>query len=137
MSNRIKFLWAVGIVAFSIVVSALVGLVSISGGSSAPMPVRPPEIAGQPAPDTFIAIDFNKRYDLHCSFHGEQEPYTFRNCKVRGFTGKNERWGGYGLSSGSREYFGNWLVLEYPDGRLAYVPTNQIRFIEEAARKGD
>jgi hypothetical protein len=134
MSNRTKILWAVGVVAFSIALSALAGLVSLSGGSSPPL-VRPPEIAGQPAPDTFIAIDFSKRYDLHCSFYGETEPYTFRNCKVRGFTGKSERRGGYGLSS--REYFDNWLVLEYPDGRLAYVPTNQIRFIEEAAPKGD
>jgi hypothetical protein len=79
-------------------------------------PVAPPEIAGQQGPGKFFAIDFSKRYDLHCHTGGSDG--VVRQCKILGFTGRRpEEDSNYSLRSVRAAYFQNWLVVEQPDGR--------------------
>lgn len=114
-----------------------------------PVTPRPPELGGQQVPARVYEIRFDQKYDLFCSFY-QEEPTIYRNCKILGFTGRGDGSagsgrdagvGGFVLSSGSgsgsssydREFFDHWLVLELPDGRMAYIPPNAVRYIEQAA----
>ena len=112
-----------------------------------PAAPRPPELGGQQVPAKVYEIRFDQKYDLFCSFYRE-EPTIYRNCKILGFTGGGEESarsgrasgsGGFAFSSGSgsasyyREYFDHWLVLELADGRLAYIPPNAVKYIEQAS----
>lgn len=112
-----------------------------------PVTPRPPELGGQQVPARVYEIRFDQKYDLFCSFY-QEEPTIYRNCKILGFTGRGEEpgssgrasgSGGFAFSSGSgsgsyrTEYFDHWLVLELADGRLAYVPPNAVRYIEQAS----
>jgi hypothetical protein len=109
---------------------------------------RPPELGGQQVPAKAYQIRFDRKYDLFCSFY-QEEPTTYRNCKILGFTGRDEEESaGTGRASGSsgfvfssassqyREYFDHWLVLELADGRLAYIPPSAVKYIEEASPAG-
>src|SRR5207237_1388773 len=92
---------------------------------------EPVELAGEKAPAKFYEIDFNKRYDLITQgYRGERLTYT--NCKILGSTRPAEPKQSSGLSSYS-EYFEKWLVIELPDGRLAYLPADHIDMIEETS----
>jgi hypothetical protein len=108
---------------------------------------RPPELGGQQVPAKVYEIRFDQKYDLFCSFYRE-EPTIYRNCKILGFTGRGEESGGSSRASGSagfvfssgsgsasnyREYFDHWLVLELADGRLAYIPPDAVKYIEQAS----
>ena len=110
--------------------------------------VRPPSIAGQSAPDEAFQLDFSKRYDILVSFsysnfaYSEKSPTTWlRSCKILGFTGKtseqnsswNENSGVAYAGSGRGSFFNSWLVLEYPDGRQAFIPPGIVKAIEESA----
>ncbi|MBN9518621.1 hypothetical protein J0H58_08895 [bacterium] len=113
-------------------------VVTSMGLASRPKPAgdEPPSVGGQKAPATVREIDFDKRYDVYCSFF-EKEPTVFRGSKVVGFTGPanagQEVGGGSGLSSrGYYQHFDRWLVIEQADGRLAYIPPNSLRYLEAA-----
>ncbi len=54
---------------------------------TSPATPRPPELAGQQVPAKVHEIPFDQKYDLFCSFYRE-EPTTFRDCKILGFTGR-------------------------------------------------
>jgi hypothetical protein len=118
---------------------------------SAPAGPRPPELGGQQVPEKVYEIHFDQKYDLYCSlFH--EAPTTYRSCKILGFTGRGGESvsagraagsSGFAFSSGSgsassyAQYFDHWLVLELPDGRLAYIPPNAVKYIEEAKPAGE
>lgn len=129
----------------------VVALIAFAAASrTAPAAPHPPELGGQRVPARVHEIRFDREYDLYCSFYRE-EPTIYRGCKILGFTGSGEEesgsgrvsgGGGFSLSSGSgsasydREYFDHWLVLELADGRLAYIPPNAVKYIEQAAPEG-
>lgn len=126
MSKRRIILLAGGVLSgFLIVTLLIIGLVYVNR----PLPPQPPELGGQKVPSKIYEISFEKRYDLFCAFFKE-EPTTYRNCKILGFTGQEEE------SAGSKgRYFSHWLVLELSDGRRAYLAPESIKYIEEAAAK--
>ncbi|MGP0062915.1 MAG: hypothetical protein ACLQGP_04835 [Isosphaeraceae bacterium] len=140
---RRKILILVGL----LVLLLAIGVLMRWRGSRAAGP-RPPELGGQRVPDAVFDIRFDRQYDLFCSFFGD-EPTVYRNCKILGFTGREEPSEGVGTSgfgvfsgpsgSGSaysyREFFDHWLVLKLEDGRLAYVPPGSVKYIEEASPK--
>ena len=92
---------------------------------------RPPVVAGQQLPQTIHKIDFSKRYDLVIRGYAGDN-LVYRNCRIVGMTGDHQ------LSSGSDSYqtWDRWIVLELADGRLAYVPPNNVFIIEQAAQQG-
>jgi hypothetical protein len=109
----------------------------------APANPRPPALAGQRVPAQLYEIPFDQKYDLYCSFFRE-EVKEFRDCKILGFTGRDEEPAGSGSlifsspsgsGSYSERYFDHWLVLELSDGRRAYIPLNAVRYIEQAAKR--
>ncbi|MGE3820198.1 MAG: hypothetical protein AB7I30_12330 [Isosphaeraceae bacterium] len=148
MSRRGRFLlWCAMLCGLPIVGFLVVLLVARPTEPAAP---RPPELGGQRVPARVHEIRFDRKYDLHCSFYRE-EPTIFRHCEILGFTGRggeSARSGrvsgltGFASSSGSESYFdhsrdfNHWLVLKLADGRLAYVPPNAVRYIEEASPEG-
>jgi hypothetical protein len=147
MSRRGGLILSGGILAGLLFVILIYGVSS----QSAPTTPRPPELGGQQVPDQIHEIRFDRRYDLFCSFYRE-EPTIYRNCKIIGFTGSGEESIGSGRASGSggfsvlsgsgstsyyTKYFDHWLVLELADGRLAYIPSSAVKYIEEAAAKGE
>ncbi len=108
---------------------------------SSPTRIPPPELGGQRVPDRLYEIPFDRQYDVSCTFFGE-EPTVFRNCKILSFTGGGEKSGGKehsfsaaGFSTPYERYFTHWLVLKLADGRLAYIPTTAVKYIEEAAAR--
>ncbi len=115
-----------------------------------PPRVRPPELGGQKVPAKLFEVRFDQRYDIFCSFY-EKEATVYRNCKILGFTGNDEESeaaaresgsGSLGFSSASLSdyypvrYFHHWLVLELSDGRLAYIPPNAVKYMEQASTAG-
>jgi hypothetical protein len=122
------------------VVGFVTGVIVMALGASSrskPDEPQPPQIGGQKAPSLVREIDFDKRYDAHCSFF-EKEPTVFPGCKVVGFTGparpqKDGESGGsgYGFRAFS-QHFDRWLVLELRDGRQVFVPSNSLRYLETA-----
>jgi len=123
--KKSTILWAAAgaVVAAVIATVVLVNVLKPAG-------VVPPGIAGQQVPAEVRAIDFDKRLDVHCSFREQvgpaNESTVFRNCRVVGFTGADTPGGKF---SG---YFDRWLVLELSDGRMAYIPTNSLQYLETA-----
>ena len=118
---------------------ALLVLAMLAGCASDPEPNEPPRIAGQRVSGEPIAIDFERRFDLHTQL--AHEKVDFSNCKIVGFvdaeaaakaaTAKN--WN----PSGSIHFFSRsdgWLVIEQHDGRRAYVPANAVIYFEDADR---
>lgn len=113
---------------FPFFVGFLCGLITfctISKGKGSP---HLPQLAGQNVPDKFFNIDFTKRYNLLVqSYDGPS--YRYENIQLLGFTGKIEAGGFKG------GYFDHWLVLQYADGHLAYIPDRSVRAIEESTTK--
>jgi hypothetical protein len=97
---------------------------------------QPPIIAGQAVSASVVAIDFTKRYDLHCSLLADKLT-VYGKCKIIGFTGEAGS-GSSGPSIGYggfyAYYFNAWLVLEREDGRRAYLPPSSLKFMEESER---
>lgn len=125
------FLWG-GILAGLLIVN-IVYWISLP---IAPAGLHPPEIGGQKVPAEHFEIRFDQKYDLYCSFYSE-EPTVYRGCLILGFTGSGEGAGGFSLSSQSASSYGknfdHWLVLKLDDGRLAYIPTHSVKYIEQAS----
>lgn len=107
-------------------------VVASAAGTKRPDTAPPPDIGGQPAPNVPLQIDFNKRYDAHCSLI-VQGATVFKNVKIVGFTGSKEKQVNteYSLSSSREKYFEQWLVLEMPDKRLVYIPPSALKYLEE------
>src|SRR3954468_17418576 len=121
MSRRGILILVGGLLAgFLVTISLVYGLRS----QAAP---RPPELGGQKVPDTVYEIRFDRQYDLFCSFY--EKPTIYRNCRILGFTGREEGSAGSRRASGGSsfgsvsvsassfaEYFDHWLVLKLADG---------------------
>ncbi len=88
-----------------------------------------PQVAGQNIPDKCFTIDFNKRYNITCSTYRENF-YTFKNCKILGYTEGETSEPKAGFSKIS-SHFSGWIVVEFADGRKAYFPIHSITFLEE------
>ena len=134
------FLWG-GILAGLLIVNIVYWISS----PTAPAGLHPPEIGGQKVPAEHFEIRFDQKYDLFCSFYRE-EPTVYRGCLILGFTGSGEGAGRPGRGSGSggfslssesassyAKHFDHWLVLKLDDGRLAYIPTYAVKYIEQAS----
>jgi hypothetical protein len=128
----------------AVILSFLVGLVlgagtlafGVSTLAPRPGPPQAPTVGGQPVPSSAFAIDFTKRYDLHCSGYSST-PTIIRNCKILGFTGPGEQTRpsvSLPFVSTAGQYFTAWLVLELEDGRLAYLSPHCIQFVEETPK---
>jgi hypothetical protein len=146
MSRRGSLILGSGVLGLLLLV---VFLIYGAASRTAPQAPRPPELGGQQVPAQVYEIRFDRKNDLFCSFYGE-EPTTYRNCRILGFTGRGEETSRTGRASGSggfssfsgsvsyaTEYFDHWLVLRLADGRLAYIPPNAVKYIEEAAPQGE
>jgi|GEM_PF-1769817 len=95
-----------------------------------PEPVRPPKVGGTRAPDAIRAIDFTKPHNFHfrCGYN-QEKTLIFERCLLVGFTTPMSDGA---ASEGYEERIHNrWLVLQHPDGRLAYVPRDGLLYIEE------
>jgi hypothetical protein len=107
----------------------------------------PPKLGGQPVPAKRYDIQFDQKYDLHCSFYGGDQT-TYGNCRILGFVGAREESAkarqnadSSGLAFSSfissasyyTEYFDRWIVLELTDSRLAYIPPSAIKYIEQSS----
>lgn len=121
-----------------------------TGGSSTPVAPERPLLGGQAVPEKRFEIEFDRLYDVYCSFRAG-EPTIFRGCTILGFTGEEPRSsrGGSGFGSGFSgssgsgsassysHYFDQWLVLELADGRRAYIPPTAVEYIETAEAVGE
>src|SRR5687768_8846516 len=103
----------------------------LCGCASSP-PDKPPTIAGQPAPNQNILLDFTKRYDLVCR-DGEASR-RYEGCRVLGYTGESVRDSEGLISKAFGGHFGRWLVVELVDGRRAFLPPGSVTFLEESKR---
>jgi hypothetical protein len=132
MDNRKLII--IGCIVAGVVVILAVVAVRNRSDTNKPSP-RLPEVVGQPVPAAVFEIDFDKRYDLHCSPVGTQSEVVLRRCKIIGSTGPGHH---PSVPSPYAELYaqalssGRWLVLELPDGRRAYAPPESIRLIEES-----
>lgn len=136
MSRRNRWLLGGAIMAGLVLAADLFSTGSAAEG-------RPPEVGGQAVPAKLFEIEFDRDYSVFCSFFRE-EPTVYRGCKILGFTGtkgtpsRGSGSGGFFGSSGSGSAsdpgrrFEHWLVLRLADGRLAYVPPEAVRYIEES-----
>lgn len=100
-------------------------------------PVRPPKVGGTIAPDQVLRIDFDKPHDFHFNFHSSGT-VVFCACVLVGFTTPVDSEGN--KVSSDREWgewsHNLWLVLRRPDGRLIYVPRDNLQYIVESSRDG-
>jgi hypothetical protein len=88
-----------------------------------------------------VDVGFDRRYDVYCMLFPET-PTVYRNCKIVGVTGRDRR-KSEDFSSASKKTTlsrGHWdpsdllenmFVLETEDGRLAYIPPDWVKYIEE------
>ena len=92
------------------------------------------ETVGRPRFNRLMSVPLQKRYDLYCALFPETTT-VYRNCQILGLTGvKDDDSGSFSKRNGSpREWFDGMLVLAMPDGRLAYVPPNSVKYFEESA----
>lgn len=95
-----------------------------------PVPPAPPTIAGQPAGD-FVAIDFEKRYDLVIHPRGDHER-VLRRCRILGLTGEDVRRVESWKFPKLHGWMDRWLALQTEDGRAFYLPTSDVQSVEES-----
>ena len=104
-------------------------------------PYQPIQLAAHSEHAELIDVGFTRRYDVFCLLFPEQPTVStvYRDCRILGTTdregvkssdfatfSKTARWAPSHL-------FGRMLVLETSDGRLAYIPPDSVRYIEEAS----
>jgi hypothetical protein len=106
-----------------------------------PLSYQPIQLAAHSEHAELIDVGFTRRYDVFCLLFPEQPTVStvYRDCRILGTTdregvkssdfatfSKTARWAPSHL-------FGRMLVLETSDGRLAYIPPDSVRYIEEAS----
>lgn len=77
---------------------------------------------GTEIPQLSANLDLQKRYDL--SFDKDDKLEQHREIKILGSVDRDSD-SVFGAS-------GRWLVVEFPNGKRAYVPTYSIRAIQES-----
>jgi hypothetical protein len=106
-----------------------------------PLSYQPIQLAGHSEHAELIEVGFERRYDVYCVLIPEQptESTVYRDCRILGTTDREGvKSADYGSFSKTGRWapshlFGRMLVLETADGRLAYIPPDSVRYIEEAA----
>ena len=81
-----------------------------------------------PIPDIEDELDLNKRYDIVC--HGDYSDrvvHQFDDVKILGYSGKPGD--AYGSSPHIRT---RWLVVEFADGRRAYLIPNCVVVLKQS-----
>ena len=91
---------------------------------------NPPKLAGTEIPQIGEGFDINKRYDIIYSIgdYSSQFVERMRDIKVVGYVGKNT--GEIFEKSFMRT---RWLVVEFADGRRAYLMPHAILSLVESA----
>jgi hypothetical protein len=89
---------------------------------------RVPTLAGVSLPSDAVALDFDRLIDMYCEpVTPGAEPLVFERCRILGVVGQRP------ISKGSFEsyrydYFGDWICLEFEDGRRAYLPKGKVEY---------
>ena len=94
------------------------------------------EAVATPRLNRLMSVPLHKRYDLYCTLFPETTT-AFQDCRILGLTGvKDDDSGAFSKSLGPpRDWFDGMLVLEWPDGRLAYVPPGSVKYFEESSAR--
>ena len=89
--------------------------------------------AGATGPDKLVHPARGTRYDVYCLLFPNQ-PSVYRDCRVLGFTddGPEKSFSSKSAGAYRHGWFQNWLALEMSDGRMAYIPGDTVRYIEES-----
>lgn len=108
---------------------ALTALVFFALGLAVPIWLRrqkeknlPLKLMGTEIPEIKGGLNLEKRYDL--SFHKDEKPDQHLQVKILGSVDRD--------SDSMFGATGRWLVVEFPDGRRAYVPWYSITAIQES-----
>jgi hypothetical protein len=92
---------------------------------------KPPKLAGTAIPEIGEGLDINKRYDIVYSGGGDfstQFSERLHGVKIIGYVGRDDD------ESVSKMYMrGRWLVVEFADGRRAYLMPRSIISLQESA----
>lgn len=122
-----------GLLFFVGLIAGLLGGAAVWRRRQPPAPTVP-TIAGQPA-DRLVTIDLGKRYDFIVRSR-EGERVVFRRCKIRGLTGEAVLEEGGWSKVPLYGWMRHWLVIEYEDGRVVYLPTDLVLYLEESTESG-
>ena len=91
---------------------------------------KPPKLAGTAIPETGEGLDISKRYDIVYSGgdYGGQFAERLHGVRIVGCVGSDSD------ESVSKVYMrGRWLVVEFADGRRAYLMPHSIVSLQESA----
>ncbi len=106
-----------------------------------PLSYQPIQLAAHSEHAPLIDVGFERRYDVFCLLFPEQPTLStvYRDCRILGTTDrdgvKTSDFGSFSKSArwAPSHLFGRMLVLETSDGRLAYIPPDSVRYIEETS----
>ncbi len=90
---------------------------------------KPPKLAGTAIPEIGDGLDIVKRYDIVYSGGdcGGQFAERIRGVRIVGYVGRQDD------ESVSKMYMqGRWLVVEFADGRRAYLMPHSIVSLQES-----
>ena len=91
---------------------------------------KPPKLAGTAIPETGEGLDISKRYDIVYSGgdYGSQFVERLSGVRIIGYVGKDSD------ESVSKAFMrGRWLIVEFADGRRAYLMPHSIVSLQESA----
>jgi hypothetical protein len=91
---------------------------------------RAPKLAGTAIPEIGEGLDIGKRYDIVYSGgdYGGQFAERLHGVRIVGYVGRDDD------ESVSKMYMrGRWLVVEFADGRRAYLMPHSIVSLQESA----
>jgi len=90
--------------------------------------IRGPKLAGTVIPETGEGLDIGKRYDIVYAGgdYGGQFAERLLDVRIVGYVGNNS-------DSASKAFLrGRWLVVEFVDGRRAYLMPHAIVSLQES-----
>lgn len=90
---------------------------------------KPPRLAGAAVPETGDALDIAKRYDIVYSGgdYGSQFVERLAGVRIVGYIGRDDE------TVGKMYMQSRWLVVEFADGRRAYLMPHAIVSLQESA----
>jgi hypothetical protein len=91
---------------------------------------KPPKLAGTAIPETGEGLDIGKRYDIIYSGgdYGSQFTERLQGVRIVGYIGKDDD-----EPVGKMYLQSRWLVVEFADGRRAYLMPHSIVSLQESA----
>lgn len=103
-----------------------------------PLSYSPIQQASHSEVARLVDVGFDQRYDVYCVLISDSST-VYRNCQILGLTGYEAHKSAGSFSSEMKarwdvgQLFDGMLVLETEDGRLAYVPSGSVKYIEETS----